>query len=436
MNETISVIGSGYVGLTTALMFCELGYRIISVDNNPERLDTLRQGAIPIYEPGLEELLEKHYSTGSIMFTDDIAYAVKESRIIYIAVGTPSTASGSTDLMYVQEVAESIGEHQNSDKIVVTKSTVPVGTGEKVKAWSIAKQKKSYQVEVVSNPEFLREGRALYDALNPDRIVIGSESKPAAQTIKRLYHKIDAPKIITNLRTAELIKYTSNAFLATKISFINEISRICDAYGVDVNDVSLGVGLDSRIGPHFLQAGIGWGGSCFPKDLASLIYMAKQAALKPTILQAAQDINREQIDYYLKKLSELMGELKGKTISVLGVAFKPHTDDIREAPALKVIPKLVEQGANVNIYDPIALKHVENKWEKHVQLCHDPEEAIRGSDCLFLLTDWPGFLQLDWQKVYTLMHHPLIIDGRNALDSTLLVEIGFTYYGVGRAVVQ
>lgn len=429
----ISVVGSGYVGLTTALMFCELGYPVISVDKDPKRLDMLKRGFIPIYEPGLEELLGKHYASGNITFTDDIAKAVQESSIIYIAVGTPSKDSGATDLVYVREVAESIGSFLNGDKIVVTKSTVPVGTGEKIKAWITARSEKPFQIEVVSNPEFLREGRALYDAFHPDRIIIGSDSPAAAETVKGLYEKIKAPKIITNLRTAELIKYASNAFLATKISFINEISRICDRYGVDVNDVSHGVGLDSRIGPHFLQAGIGWGGSCFPKDLASLIYMAKEAGLEPQILLAAQKVNDEQVDYYLDRLKEHMGELAGKTIAVLGVAFKPHTDDIRESPALKVIPKLAEEGATVKVADPIALKHVKDRW-KDVQLCTDSLDTLRGSDCLFLLTDWPEFIHLDWEQVYKIMQTPLVIDGRNALDAKKLARIGFTYYGVGRVI--
>lgn len=427
----ISVVGSGYVGLTTALMFCELGYHVICVDKDTQKLETLRKGFIPIYEPGLEDLLKKYLAKGTIKFTKVIGKAVEEADVIYITVGTPSTFEGSSDLTFVKEVAQSIGHYQNAYKIVVNKSTVPVGTGEKVKEWIIDSQKHSFPVDIVSNPEFLGEGTALYDAMHPDRIIIGSDSASAATIIKNLFHKIKCPKLITNLRTAELVKYTANAFLAMKISFINEISRLCDAYGVDVNDVSLGIGKDQRIGPAFLKAGIGWGGSCFPKDIASLIYMTKEVNLEPKILKAVQDVNTEQISYYINQLEHRAEGVKGKTISILGVAFKPDTDDIREAPAIKVINMLQEKGATVKVYDPIALKHVQQLWTD-VLFCSSVEEALRESDCLFLLTEWQEFLQLDWHQIYPLMRTPLIIDGRNILDYKSLQETGFSYYGVGR----
>lgn len=428
----ISVIGSGYVGLTTALMFCELGQHVICVDKDTHKLEALRKGFVPIYEPELENLLRKYLVKGRIRFTEDIGMAVEETDVIYITVGTPSTDEGSSDLTFVKEVAQSIGHYQNEYKIVVNKSTVPVGTGEKVKKWITDSQKRSIPVDIVSNPEFLREGSALYDSMNPDRIIIGSDSASAATIIKNLFHKIKCPKLITNLRTAELVKYTTNAFLAMKISFINEISRLCDAYGVDVNDVSLGIGKDQRIGPAFLKAGIGWGGSCFPKDIASLIYMAKKANLHPKILEAVQSVNTQQISYYINQLEQRIGGVKGKTISVLGVAFKPDTDDIRESPAIKVINTLQEKGATVKVYDPVALKHVQQLWID-VLLCSSAEESLRESDCLFLLTEWKEFLNMDWEKAYTLMRNPLIIDGRNVLDYKSLQKIGFTYYGVGRA---
>lgn len=429
----ISIIGTGYVGLTTALTFCELGHQIICVDKDKQKLETLRQGMIPIYEPGLEELLWKHMQQGNICFTEDIALAVKETEIIYIAVGTPSAEDGSSDLQYVREVAESIGKYQNEYKIVVNKSTVPLGTGEKVGAWIKKNQKLPLTVDIVSNPEFLREGSALYDALNPDRIIIGSASVTAATIVKNLFKEIDCPKIITDLRTAELIKYASNAFLAMKISFINELSRICDIYEININDVSLGIGMDRRIGPAFLKAGIGWGGSCFPKDVAALIHMSNEVDLSPKILQAVVEVNKEQIEYYIQRLENRIGLVQGKTISILGVAFKPNTDDIRESPSIKVINYLREKGAKLKVYDPIALKNIEALWPD-VQYCRDVEEALRESDCLCLLTEWQEFIELDWAKVFTWMRNPLVMDARNVLDVKQLQEIGFQYYGLGRTV--
>lgn len=429
----ISVIGSGYVGLTTALMFCELGNKVTCVDNDKNKLEVLRIGQIPIYEPGLENLLKKHLAKEYIYFTSNIQKAVEEVDVIYITVGTPSSEEGSSDLRFVKEVAQSIGSYQNGPKIVVNKSTVPVGTGENVKEWIIASQCKPFPVSIVSNPEFLREGTALYDAMYPDRIVIGSDDDFAASVIKELFRSIDCPKLITNLRTAELIKYTANAFLAMKISFINEISKLCDATGVEVNDVSHGIGLDHRIGPDFLKAGIGWGGSCFPKDISSLIYMFEQAKIDPKILKAVKEVNEEQVIYYIDQLERKIGDIKDKTISILGVAFKPNTDDIRDSPAIKVIKKLNGRGARIKVYDPIALKHIKGLLP-HVHECTEYEELFHDSDCIFLLTEWKEFLNLDWKKAYEMMKNPVIIDGRNALNHKSLREIGFTYYGIGRGL--
>lgn len=427
----ITVIGSGYVGLTTALMFCELGNKVICMDKDKNKLENLRIGQIPIYEPGLENLLKKHLAKESIYFTSKIKSSVEGSDIIYITVGTPSKEDGSSDLRFVEEVAQSIGYYQNGPKIVVNKSTVPVGTGERVKEWIITSQRKPFQVSIVSNPEFLREGTALYDALHPDRIVIGSDHHSAASIVKDLFQSIDCPKIITKLRTAELIKYTANAFLAMKISFINEISRLCDSDGVEVSDISYGIGLDHRIGPAFLKAGIGWGGSCFPKDIASLIYMFEQAKIKPKILRAIQEVNEEQITYYIEQLKQRIGHIENKNISILGVSFKPNTDDIRESPSIKVMTILQKSGAKIKVYDPIAMKNLKDLLPD-VTECKEYEELFLDSDCIFLLTEWKEFLNLDWKKAYKMMKNPVIIDGRNVLDYKRLKEIGFTYYGIGR----
>lgn len=427
----IAVIGLGYVGITTALLFCKLKHKVIGVDNDASKLEQLQKGRLPMYEPGLEELLNRHLTQHTLAFTSDIEQAVKTCDILFITVGTPSRAGGLTDLTNVKEVAVSIGRYQNAYKIVVTKSTVPIGTSEKVRQWILEHQSHPFPVDVVCNPEFLREGTALYDALHPDRIIIGSERAEAAQVIKNLYASIRSPKLITRLRTAELIKYTANAFLALKISFINEIARLCDAHGVDVGDVACGIGMDHRIGKAYLNAGIGWGGSCLPKDNASLMHMFEQKNIKPEILPAVQRVNETQVAYYLQRLEMLLGGIRGKNISIMGIAFKPNTDDIREAPAMTVIRKLHQKGAFLKVYDPVVFKH--RKLDLPAKVCTNLEEAFRGSDCIFLLTDWDFFTQMNWEPYLPLMNTPLIMDGRNALDGHALRQMGYMYYGIGKS---
>lgn len=427
----IAVIGMGYVGITTALFFCQKKHQVIGVDTDTAKLEQLRNGRLPLYEPELEKVLAHQLSQQSISFTSDIEQAVKTCHILFITVGTPSKPDGFTDLRFIKEVARSIGRYQNAYKIVVMKSTVPVGTSEKVREWIMKNQTRPLPVDVVCNPEFLREGTALYDALHPDRIIIGAERTDAAQAIKNLYASIPSPILITNLRTAEMIKYTANAFLALKISFINEIGRLCDAYGVDVGDVADGIGFDHRIGRAFLNAGIGWGGSCFPKDISSLRHMFKVKNLKPEILPAVVKVNETQITYYIQQLEKLLGSVKGKNISILGIAFKPNTDDIREAPALKVIQKLHRKGARLKAYDPVVFKH--RQLQLPAKICTDLDDAFKGSDCIFLLTEWDTFLRIDWKANLPLMRTPLIIDGRNALDGQTLRQIGYTYYGIGKS---
>ncbi|WP_229752055.1 UDP-glucose dehydrogenase family protein [Marinithermofilum abyssi] len=412
-------------------MLCELNHQVVCIDTDTAKLKQLKSNRIPFHEPGLEELLNRHLSRGSLSFTSDTGQGVRESDILFITVGTPSKSDGSTDLSQIKNVAETIGSNQNGYKVVVNKSTAPVGTCEKVHRWILERQPRKLPVDVVCNPEFLREGKALYDALHPDRVVIGAENGKAARFIRNLYDAISCPKMMTGLRTAELIKYSANAFLAMKISFINEIGRLCDAHGVDVTDVATGIGLDSRIGSRFLKAGIGWGGSCFPKDLASLVHMFEQADLSPRILEAVRQVNDTQVEYYLRQLEERLGDVRGKTISILGIAFKPDTDDIREAPAIKVIQALHKKGAFLKAYDPVVFIH-RAPTGLPVTLCSEMSETFEDSDCIFLLTEWKNFLHFDWKSHRHRMRTPLIIDGRNALDQNALTQYGYIYYGIGR----
>ncbi|PTX48717.1 UDP-glucose dehydrogenase [Melghirimyces profundicolus] len=428
----IAVIGTGYVGLTTALMLCELNHQVVCADTHTAKLKQLKSNRLPLHEPGLKEVLNRHLSRRSLSFTSDTGQAVRESDILFITVGTPSKSDGFTDLNQIKKVAETIGLNQNGYKIVVNKSTAPVGTCQNIHRWILKRQPRYIPVDVVCNPEFLREGSALYDALHPDRIVIGSDNTEAARSVRDLYDSIPCPKMMTGLRTAELIKYSANAFLAMKISFINEIARLCDSHGVDVADVSTGIGLDRRIGSRFLKAGIGWGGSCFPKDLASLGHMFEQAGLSPRILQAVRQVNETQVEYYLRRLEERLGDVRGKTISILGIAFKPDTDDIREAPAIKVIQALHQKGAFLRAYDPVVFRH-RNPAGLPVTVCGEMSEAFEDSDCIFLMTEWKNFLHFDWKSHRHRMRTPLIIDGRNVLDQKALIQCGYLYYGMGKA---
>lgn len=426
----IAVIGLGYVGITTALFFHHFHYDVIGVDIDSKKITQLCSGKLPIYEPELEALLQKQLTKPSLTFTMDIKQAIKKANILFITVGTPSNKDGSANLSHVKEVAQSIGRYQNGDKIVVVKSTVPVHTCEKVRDWIIQSQTQPYAVEVVSNPEFLREGTALYDAMHPDRIIIGAENAQAAEVVKSLYSSLNAPILITRLRTAELIKYTANAFLALKISYINEIARLCDTLGVDVDEVAEGIGLDQRIGRSFLKAGIGWGGSCFPKDVSSLWHLFKSKQIQSKIIPALVDVNETQVDYYIKQLEKRLHGVNGKTISILGIAFKPNTDDTRDSPAIRVIQKLHRKQALLKVYDPIVFKH--HQLSIPATICQTMDEVFNNSDCIFLLTDWNEFIQLDWNAYIHLMRTPFIIDGRNALDGPSLQQMGYMYYGIGK----
>ncbi|NMB62279.1 MAG: UDP-glucose/GDP-mannose dehydrogenase family protein [Chloroflexi bacterium] len=431
--SNICVIGTGYVGLVTGVCFADLGNSVHCLDINEKRIKNLKNGVMPIYEPGLEEIVERNVAADRLYFTTDYREALADAEFAFIAVGTPSGVDGEADLTYVRDAAEKIAEVIDHAVVIVNKSTVPVGTGDWVSD-IIRKKRGENKLEyyVVSNPEFLREGSAIHDFMQPDRVVLGSMHRQAADAVAGLYQPLRAPTLITDLRTAEMIKYASNAFLATRISFINEIANICDELGADVREVAEGMGLDKRIGHAFLEAGLGWGGSCFPKDVKALAHMAVLHGTHPQLLQAVMEINRNQRRRVVMKLRNLVGgSLIDKTIGILGLSFKPDTDDIRESPALEIIHLLRNEGAHVKAYDPQAMENTA-KIIPDLELCKNPYEVAQGADGLILATKWNEFKQLDFKRVYSIMRKPVLIDGRNEWDSQFLRELGFTYFGIGQ----
>jgi UDPglucose 6-dehydrogenase len=428
----ICVIGTGYVGLVTGTCFADLGNQVICLDIDSNRIENIKNGIMPIYEPGLEQLVSQNLRAGRLKVSNDPTEALKEAEFAFIAVGTPSGSDGEADLQYVRSAAESIADNVDHPIVVINKSTVPVGTGDWVN--EIIKKRrggKPLQFSVVSNPEFLREGSAILDFMNPDRVVLGSSDRSAANHVAQLYLTLRCPIQITDLRTAEMIKYASNAFLATRISFINEIANMCEELCADVREVALGMGYDKRIGHAFLDAGIGWGGSCFPKDVKALEHMAVLHGTHPQLLQAVMEINRNQRRRVVVKLRRALQGLNDRVIGVLGLSFKPNTDDIREAPALEIIHLLQNEGAIIRAYDPQAAVVVHELLPR-VTLCENPYQVAEGADALVLATDWNEFKQLDFDKVYELMARPIIVDGRNLWNPDALKASGFTYYGVGR----
>ena len=429
----ICVVGTGYVGLVTGVCFADLGNELQCLDINAERIKALQSGVMPIYEPGLEEIVERNVKAKRLFFTTDYQTALEQADFAFIAVGTPSGVDGEADLQYVRAVAEKIAEVVDRPIIVVNKSTVPVGTGDWVAdIITRTRGEKAVPFSVVSNPEFLREGSAISDFMQPDRVVLGSLDREAAQKVSALYAPLRAPVLITDLRTAEMIKYASNAFLATRISFINEIANICDELGADVREVADGMGLDKRIGRSFLDAGLGWGGSCFPKDVKALAHMAVLHNSQPQLLQAVMDINRNQRRRVVYKLRKVLGgSLADKKVGILGLSFKPNTDDMREAPSTEIIHMLLNENASVQAYDPQAMANAEKELPG-ITLCSDPYQVASGADALILTTEWNEFKQLDFNKIYQLMRTPVLVDGRNQWDSALLRGIGFTYFGIGQ----
>jgi UDPglucose 6-dehydrogenase len=430
--KQICVVGVGYVGLVTGACFSDLGNRVIALDVDPERIANLKKGIMPIYEPGLEELVRRNVNAGRLSFTTDYAEALKDCEFAFIAVGTPSGVNGEADLQYVASAATSIAKNMKASLIIINKSTVPIGTGDWVA--DIVKRELPQPIDfaVVSCPEFLREGSAIGDFMQPHRNVIGSFDLDAANKVAQLHLPLRAPIVITDLRTAEMIKYASNAFLATKISFINEIAEICEAYGADVKEVAAGMGYDARIGRHFLDAGLGWGGSCFPKDVLALAYMAEEKGLDPRILNVVTDVNYDRRKSVARWTEELLDDsATGKTVGLLGLAFKPNTDDMRDAPAIDIAQALAAAGATVRAYDPVAMD-VAAPMLPAVQMFKDPYEMANGCDALVVVTEWNEFKQLDLEKIKTLLKTPIIMDGRNIYEPARMREMGFKYRAIGR----
>ncbi|MCD4813031.1 UDP-glucose/GDP-mannose dehydrogenase family protein [bacterium] len=425
----ICVVGTGYVGLVSCACFADLGNDVIGVDIDPKKIANLKQGKIPIFEPGLKELVD-HNLGKRLHFTTDLKEGVEKSDFIFIAVGTPPMETGEADLTYVKQVATGIGKHLNGRKIVVDKSTVPVGMGDLVVSIIEEHGGTDHQIDVVSNPEFLREGSAVHDFMNPDRVLIGTNNLDAAERVSELYKPLEADIMVTDLRSAEMIKYASNAFLATKITFINEIANLCEKVGADVTKVAHGMGLDSRIGHPFLNAGAGYGGSCFPKDVLALIEKAKKEGYDFKILNAVITANDFQKKSMLTRIKEVLGPLEGKQIAALGLAFKPNTDDLREAVAVEVIQLLQENGARVRAYDPAAMA-LAKKLLPEVKLAESAYDAVKGAHCVVVFTEWNEFKEMDLERVKSLMKTPLIVDGRNIFNPEKVREMGFTYRGVG-----
>jgi UDPglucose 6-dehydrogenase len=429
--KQICVIGVGYVGVVTGACFADLGNRVIALDVNEERIDRLKKGVMPIYEPGLEELVERNVRAGRLSFTTSYQEAVEGTEFAFIAVGTPSGVNGEADLQYVASAAKSIAENMTGSLIIINKSTVPVGTGDWVADIVKDALPKPIDFWVVSCPEFLREGSAIGDFMNPHRTVLGSMHREAAEKVAQLHLPLRAPIVITNLRTAEMIKYASNAFLATKISFMNEIADICEALGADVKEVAAGMGYDARIGRHFLDAGLGWGGSCFPKDVLALAYMAEEKDLDPRLLNTVMDVNYERRKKAVRSVETLTGGIKGKTIGLLGLAFKPNTDDMRDAPSIDIAQELAAAGARVRAYDPVAMQ-VARPIMPAVEMFEDPYAMAKGCDALMVNTEWNEFKQLDLARIKGLMKKPVIFDGRNIYDPETMKSLGFEYLGMGR----
>ncbi len=429
--KQICVVGVGYVGLVTGACFSDLGNKVIALDVNEQRIENLKKGIMPIYEPGLEELVRRNVKAGRLAFTTDYAEALNGTEFAFIAVGTPSGVNGEADLQYVASAAESIARSMTAPLIIINKSTVPIGTGDWVADIVRRAQPQPIDFSVVSCPEFLREGSAIGDFMNPHRTVIGSFDKEAANKVAQLHLPLRAPIVITDLRTAEMIKYASNAFLATKISFINEIAEICEAYGADVKEVAAGMGYDARIGRHFLDAGLGWGGSCFPKDVKALAYMAEEKGIEPRILNNVMDVNYDRRKQVVRWTEKMVGSFSGKTIALFGLAFKPNTDDMRDAPSIDIAHELTAAGATVRAYDPVAMD-VARGILPAVQMCNDPYEAAAGCDAVIIVTEWNEFKQIDLEKLKSLLKTPVIMDARNLYDPARMKEMGFTYRAIGR----
>ena len=430
--KNIAVAGTGYVGLSTGTCFADMGNKVTCIDINEEKINMLRQGKVPIYEPGLSEMIVRNVKAGRLHYTTNYAEALADAEYIFICVGTPSGVDGEADLQYVRMAAQAVAQNMTHPIIVVNKSTVPVGTGDWVADIINRSQPSPIPFDVVSCPEFTREGSAIYDFMNPDRVVLGSRNRDAAEKVAQLHLPLRARIVITDLRTAEMIKYASNAFLATKISFINEIAAICEKLGADVQEVAVGMGYDKRIGSAFLNAGLGYGGSCFPKDVKALEHMALVHGSHPSLLRAVIDINRDARRWSLLTLRDLLGgRLADRRIGILGLAFKPNTDDLRESPALDISRMLQNEGVLVSAYDPVAMPGA-SRMNPDLRLAEDPYDLAEGADALLLCTEWNEFKQLDLGKIKAAMAQPVFVDGRNMYEPEKMHELGFQYRAVGR----
>ncbi|PIQ28992.1 UDP-glucose 6-dehydrogenase [bacterium (Candidatus Blackallbacteria) CG17_big_fil_post_rev_8_21_14_2_50_48_46] len=433
----IAIIGSGYVGLVTGTCLAELGHEVLCIDNHLAKIQALQAGQVPIYEPGLEELLQANVAEGRLKFSSEIADGVHFADILFICVGTPSLPDGSVDLSVMERVIKEIAGNMQSYKLIVEKSTVPVRTAESMEA--LARKhlvQRSLEFDLASNPEFLAEGSALQDFMQPDRVVLGVNSERAASLLVQLYAPLNAPMLITDINSAELIKHASNAFLAMKISFTNALATICERTGADISKVTRGMGLDKRIGSQFLRAGIGFGGSCFPKDLSGFIHIVEEHGYDFSLLKAVQEINLRQRQHFIEKVKNALGNLNGKEIALMGLSFKPHTDDIREAPSLYIIEALLAQGAQIRAYDPVAMPHVKERLGAQIHYAADAYQACEGADAALFITEWPEFRYLNLPQLKTLMKQAIIIDGRNIFDPGKLQAQGFYYDSIGRAPVQ
>jgi UDPglucose 6-dehydrogenase len=431
----IAVFGTGYVGLVTAVGLAELGHHVVGADKVAEKIDKIAKGEVPIYEPGLTELLESNLKKGRLAFSSDLDKTIQDSDVIFVCVGTPQGDDGSADMSQIEEVSRMIAENLNSYKLVVEKSTVPIKTSSWIKRTITLYKKTDMAFDIASNPEFLREGSAVSDFLNPDRIIIGVETERAKEILVKIYEKAKDRLVITNIDTAELIKHASNSFLAMKISYINLMANLCEKTDANIEQVAKGMGLDPRIGGLFLKAGLGFGGSCFPKDLKALIKIGEDLGVNMNLLKETDRVNADRVKIFLEKIKKALWILKDKKIAVLGLAFKPETDDIREAPSIKVIRELLNEGANLRLYDPQArenMKELFPEYSARILYCDSPYQAAAGVNALLVITEWKEFLDLDLKKIKEVMANPIIIDGRNIYDAERIKKLGFEYYSVGR----
>lgn len=431
-KHRLAFIGAGYVGLVSGTALSEIGHDVMLVDNNKDKVNKLKKGEVPIYEPGLDDLIKKNVKAGRLSFTNSLKDAVKKSEVIFIAVNTPPLPSGKADLSFVASAAKEIAEVADSYKVVVDKSTVPVQTGERVADTIKQYNKRKIDFDVVSNPEFLREGSAIKDFMEPDRVVIGVDNKRAEKIMRELYSPVDAPLIVTNVKSAELIKHASNSFLAMKISFANALARICELSGANIDQVAYGMGMDFRINTHFLNAGVGYGGSCFPKDVSAFIAIAEEMGYDFGLLKEVEKINKEARDLFMAKIEQALWVTKGKTIAIWGLAFKPNTDDMRNAPSVPLIEKLHGEGAVINAYDPEATNTAKAELGNKVKYEKNMYAPLKGAEALVIITDWDEFKEPDWEKVSSLLKNPVVIDGRNMFDPKEMEKRGFVYHSMGR----